>query len=91
VHDSDGLLFSADQTVHVHKTGHVVSGQDFRSGRFVISDPVLPHHDGNSFLRDCEGSAEAAAFVRASQFADLDAFQIFKQEAGFVKGQTNEF
>ena len=91
VHDSDGFLFSPDQTVHVHEAGHVVGCEDFGSRGFVIGDPVLSHHDGNGFLADCERSAEAAAFVGASQFADLDAFQILQQEAGFVKGQADEF
>ena len=44
VQDADRFLLAADQAVEVHQAGHVVGGEDFGAGAFVIVQAIEAHH-----------------------------------------------
>ena len=44
VQHADRFLLAADQAVEVHQAGHVVGGEDFGAGLFVIVQAVESHH-----------------------------------------------
>ena len=80
------LLLPAKETFEVHEARHVISGEDFGAGLFVIGDAVVAHHAGDGFLGDGERAAETATFVGAFQGRELNAVEFVEQRLRFVGG-----
>jgi hypothetical protein len=69
----DGLFLAPNQSVEVHQARHIGRRQNFCPRALVIEYAVAAHHAGNGFLGDGEQASEAAAFIGAGQFSELNS------------------
>jgi hypothetical protein len=76
---------ASQQTAEVHEAGHICAGDELGTVADVIVDAVTAHGEGDVWLEDGEGAAEAAAFITAIERHDLQAFDHAEEFCGLGK------
>ena len=76
-------VFTLDDTLHMHQTGTISSGDIFGPGTHMVFHLVMSHTNRDFQLFDGKHSSETATFVNALRFEYLDAFYQLQQIAQF--------